>query len=546
MFAVADSLTPFDELRSYDQFSLSMLCQAATTDPNFRAILQHAFVTCVYDGRRLPFLSSHFSYQESYENDADSEEDFQMTTASTQLMLFLELTTFAELYSITPEEKRRDIAKRIAFKFFLPSKIGNSLEPPMFDFHHIVPDSDLRALEHALNDTEHPVGRSIFVPFQKAVMESLSGPPFLTFLISVECARMRAYLRNTAPFQSVCPGEIFSGVEHKDIAMENHLQYLLMYLICQVEREIGDEHDVLAGTNQERVVGAAGGVACAVYIKKRLLNAIEEIKKIVEADSRNDNDVPYHDLVEAMEVAWETFIAPGGGMLDNVANSAETDTELTKVREILSRVVSLSTDSSEKETVEALASSELIDALSSLADQLLHDYAVSTYSKFKEHRFHEWLCNELIIAKVDDTSEDTTTQDLKTGCISRLIRKAKLPSGISPHKPIRLEQGTSKNTMKCPNAEFAIVFGTDDGSGEVNPVPNPAMNRTDIRRYVCQAVTDDTDSPSASTFRVPQTLESYVTVPLLRQVPFSEYADDSRIRYVWLVLHGLHSRVYRN
>ncbi len=518
-----------------------MLCQAATTDSNFRAILQNAFVTCVYDGRRLPFLSSHFSYQESYEN-GESEEDFQMTTASTQLMLFLELTTFAELYSITPEEKRRDIAKRIAFKFFLPSKVGDSLEPPMFDFHHIVPDSDLRALEHALNDATHPVGRNVFVSFQKAVMETLSGPPFLSFLISVECARMRAYLRNTAPFHSVCPGEIFLGVENMDSAMENRLQYLLMYLICQVEREIGDDHDVLSGTNHERVMGAAGGVACAVYIKKRLLNAIEEVNKIVEqAESRNENDVPYYNLVEAMEVAWEAFIAPGGGMLDSVANSAESDAELKRVREILGRAVLPSTDSSEREKVVALASTELIEAFSSLSDQLLYDYAVTTYSKFKEHRFHEWLCNELVIGKADDAFEDTTTQELKTGCISRLIRKAKLPTGISPHTPIRLEQGASNNSLKCPNAEFAIVFGTDDGSGEVNPVPKPAMNRTDIRRYVCQAVTDDTDVSSAPTFRVPQTLESYVTVPLLRRVPFSEYADDSRIRYAWLVQHGLHS-----
>jgi hypothetical protein len=544
--------------RCYDQFSLSMLCQAATTDANFRAVLQNAFVTCVYDGRRLPFLSSHFSYQESFDNgdDSGSEADVQMTTASTQLMLFLELTTFIESYSITPDAKRRDIAKRIAFKFFLPTKIGNTLEPPMFDFHDIVPDSDLRALEHALNDAENPVGQNIFVPFQRAVMESLSGPPFLTFLISVECARMRAYLRNTAPFQTICPGEIFAGVEEKVANMENHLQYMALHLICQVEREIGDEHDGLNGDSQERVMGAVGGMACAVYIKTRLLNAIKAAKAADEAESSSDNDGPYYDLIEAMEVVWETFVAPAGGMLDNVSNSAETEIALKKVRELLNDAVlgyaSSSADASrDEETIKALTTAELVEAFSSLADHLLYDYSVNSYSKFKEHRFHEWLCNEVTAAEGDNEA----TLELQPGCIRRLIRKAQLPSGVSPHKPIRpsapqsapataspikgdttlrINEDSNNTATQCRNAEFAIVFGTDDGSGEVDPEPSPAMNRTDIRRYTCQAVVDDEVSPGASSFRVPQTLESYVTVPLLRHIPFAKSADDSRIRFVLL------------
>ena len=513
-----------------------MLCQAATADPSLRAVLQNAFVTCVYDGRRLPFLSSHFSYQDSFDrgDESGSEDDIQMTTASTQLMLFLELTTFMELFSLTPMAKARDIAKRIAFKFFLPSKIGNSLEPPMFDFHHIVLDADLRALEHALNDIEHPIGRDVFVPFQKAVMESLSGPPFLTFLISDECARMRAYLRNTAPFRAVPPGEAFSGMEKRNTNMENHFQFMLMHLICQLDKEIGDEHDALSGDSHERVVGAVGGVACAVYIKKRLLNVMAEATRTRQFQS-NDDDDPYNALIEAMEVVWEAFIAPGVGMLDSISNSNETDMALKKVRVILSATVATSSGSSacqNDEVVNALTSNDLIEAFSALSEQLLHDYATNTYSKFKEHRFHEWLCNEVIHAVGGDGKSEVTTPVLQAGCVRRLIRKAKLPSGVSPHKPIRPPAAQSEDgtVLKCRNAEFAIVFGTDDGSGEVEPVPNPAMNRTDIRRYVCEAVVDEEDSPSTASFRVPHTLESYVTVPLLRRIPFSGIADDGRIR----------------
>ena len=530
-----------------------MLCQAATADANFRAILQNAFVTCAIDGRRLPFLSAHLSFEESFDGDqsSDNGEDYQRTTASTQLMLFLELTTFMDLYSLTPETKRRDLAKRIAFKFFLPSKAGNTLVPPMFDFHHIVPDSDLRALEKALNDTEHPIGRDVFVPFQKSVMESLAGPPFLTFLLSDDCARMRGYLRNTAPFLSISPGDIFDGVVKDNSGTENNLQYLLMHLICQVEKEIGDEYDIVNGEHYERVIGAAGGVACAMYIKRRLSTVMNEAKKATEGDSSID-DGPFCDLVEAMELVWETFIAPGGGMLDGISNSNETEKCLDQVRELLSDAVKSSTSGREK-LLESLTSAELAEAFACLSDHLLYDYAVNTYSKFKEHRFHEWMCNEVNITdgESETTRAESKVPELQAGCIRRLLRKTKLPPGVSPHKPIRTSQQSSsietttidenepattprdrgkESLSKIQNAEVAVVFGTDDGSGD-NPVPNPAMDRTDLRRYVCQSVVLDNDTTSSSSFRVPQTLESYATVPLFRKIPFSDLTDDTRIRY---------------
>lgn len=530
-----------------------MLCKVADSDANFRAVLKNAFVTCVVDGRRLPFLSAHLSSEDYNEGNQSFEdgEDYQRTTSSTQLMLFLELTTFIELYSLTPETRLRDIAKRIAFKFFLPSTIGNSLEPPMFDFHHIVPDADLRALEKALNDAEHPIGRNIFVPFQNAIMESLSGLPFLTFLISDECARMRAYLRNVAPFRT---GVIFDGIsgDKKNAATENNLLYLLLHLICLLEKEIGDEHVDLNGDNHERVMGAVGGVACAVYIKRRLLKCMESAKKVSQPASEDD-DCPCGALIETTELVWETFIAPGGGMLDSIPNSNETDTCLKKVRNMLGTAVTTSecwSESNREALIASLSSAELMEAFAALSDNLLYDYAVSTYSKFKEHRFHEWMCNEVNLAKSDSELEGSNLE-LQPGCIGRLLRKAKLPPGVSPHKPIRSAQSSpSDETMMAvaaepasplkeertgiavsnmQNADFAIVFGTDDGLGEINPVPNPAMNRTDIRRYVCQAVVNKEDSPSAPQFRVPQTLESYVTVPPLRKTPFSSLADDTRV-----------------
>ena len=133
---------------------LSMMTNAAATTgmDMFRRVLQHAFVICALDGRRLPFLSRHFSTINSTDGDGEQihTEDTQMVNASVELMLFLELAAFVELYGATPKSRRRDIAKRIAFKFFLPSKIGNRVEKPMFDFSHLVEDNDMIALRDAL------------------------------------------------------------------------------------------------------------------------------------------------------------------------------------------------------------------------------------------------------------------------------------------------------------------------------------------------------------------------------------------------------------
>jgi hypothetical protein len=118
---------------------------AATGMENFRTILRHAFITCSLDGRRLPFLSRHFATINSTGDGEELKEsnDTQKTNASVELMLFLELAAFVELFGATPKSRRRDIAKRIAFKFFLAHKIGNRVEKPMFDFSHLVAEKEL-------------------------------------------------------------------------------------------------------------------------------------------------------------------------------------------------------------------------------------------------------------------------------------------------------------------------------------------------------------------------------------------------------------------
>jgi len=87
--------------------------------------------------------------------------DGQQKNLSTELMLFLELMSFVELYGATPLSRRRSIAKRIAEKFFLTKKIGKELQKPKFDFSHIVEKEALATLQKAIEQEEEIVQRSV-------------------------------------------------------------------------------------------------------------------------------------------------------------------------------------------------------------------------------------------------------------------------------------------------------------------------------------------------------------------------------------------------
>ncbi|KAI2491376.1 Rab guanyl-nucleotide exchange factor [Fragilaria crotonensis] len=441
---------------------------AATTGMgSFRMVLKHAFIICALDGRRLPFLSRHFATIKSSDDDGDliHTEDTQMVNASVELMLFLELAAFVELYGATPKSRRRDIAKRIAFKFFLPSKIGNRVEKPMFDFSHIVEEKDLTALRDLLlepggNDQAPYIHRGAFLPFQEAVVERLHGSPFISFLMSDECARMRGYLRDTAPYRTVSPGDIFHRVvaAEDDAHSVNHLLYNVVYLLCQRERETCGENDDIVGEKSSRVMGAAGGLCCAVFIKKTLLRIVESADVELDKEASLTSQV-FKDLRNAYEQAWQMFLSPHGGALELLSNSNETEDELATVQ---------------------------------------------------------------------------------------------LPSGISSHKPPRIPRRRTKDSetevnesqltespeivsssasaVSYPNAHFAIVFGTDDGTGMVDRSANPTLSQFDIRRYTCQQVLVDVEGRAQPALcRVPATIETYAILPLPQKSHFSQLENAGRV-----------------
>ena len=513
-----------------------MMSQAAATTgmDNFRALLRNAFINCALDGRRLPFLSQHFSELETFKSEEDNAEvnegeDRPETTPSTQLMLFLELISFVDLYGATPKNRRRDIAKRIAFKFFLPIKVGTRVEYPIFDFHDIVSRDELRALDDALR-SDSAIGAKIFLPFLNAVLESLCGAPFLSFLMSNECARMRGFLRNTAPYRTVLPGVIFRGVvlSQVDGGAHNHFLYNLMYLLCQREKEVCGENDELLGESSPRVLGAAGGVCCAVYIMREIQLMFDDVHSALEDLDDDEQLSPDSEavrlMIKTLEQLWEFFVAPGVGALEFLSNSSETDDALEVVRKRLKEAQSMDLAS----VGPFVVSNTVMFDMKNLARELIYDYSVNAYPKFREHPFHEWMCVE-VNKMVDDDEDVLHIPMLAPGCIARLVRRADLHSGVSAHRPSRGASRSGATDAKAvyPNAHHAIVFGSDDGCDHVERPDIPGLNRYDIRRYASQSVVLQGDTP---TCRVPPTIESYAIAQPFAATPFSRKPDNSRIR----------------
>ena len=550
----------------------------AASNDNFRATLRNAFLSCAVDGRRLPFFGRHLSIEQEMEQKEPASPSRQQqpdkNNPNALLMLFLELMNFSDLHGVTPVSRRRVIAQRIALKFFLPTKVkvgtGHRLEPPCFDLHHIVSDSVLRELENTLNDPLADIAQDLFLDFQHAVVDALCGTTFLLFLVSNQCARMRAYLRNVAPFVNVPLKPVFvalispSTAETSEATVhpgaKNYFLYQLIYMM-QLEKDptetLSTDNTTLLGRNGRRIVGAAGGLCCYIFIGRVMVPALQKLQKDYGngSDSTDGEEkiqvLDYEEIIESVGQFWEVFVAPGVGALENTWKSRETKEYLDMVRtrlrtirnEVLGNVDANSKDFLSQRNLnfakKFATDYDLLKEIKELADNLLFDYASNTHSKFREHVFHDWLCNELVKARKErakrgssETEEDAAQQlpDLPAGCIKRLLRKVDLPVGVSPHKPIhsggnaaQSKEG-SASEIGYPNADCGIVFGSMVGSDLAAQMMSPAMEHSDIRRYCCQNLSLDKEilPESFEEDMIPPTLESYAVLPPSRNTGFSE------------------------
>lgn len=532
--------------------SVLHLCQQAATDENFRNLLQHAFVLCAVDDRRLVFLSRHLGQQEE-------EDDRPFNSPSALLALFVEMINFADLYSLTPPPRRKHIANLIAHKFFLPTRLGHELVPPMFDFHQIVPDAALRSLEAALKAETVP--RDLFSDFCFAALESLASHPFLTFLVSPECSRMRAYLRHIAlfvrvPFQNVLKAlapDSGGAIEDSPDA-RNYFSHVLLYLLCRTDREgYGEHDDVLATGNGARCQDAAGSLCAALFVRHRLAGAVErarlQIRSVPDGsdtaildggDSGTDDD-PRTAVVAAWERLWEVFVAPYVGALALAPLSNEAAAYHSQ---LVADLRQIQIDGGGFDVVAGkLCDEELLRTAMQLADEIIYCYSVNLHPKFREHKFHEWLCAEQTQVRQLQESIVTVAEvpHLPAGCVKRLLQKATFPVGIAPHKPFVQAETTHEGPNVASHAEqvsaeCAVVFGTPVGLFDSNPALMDGSHDA-LRRYASELMYsgDPPDQNALTLEDVPPTLESYAVVPSLMESaprPFKHYRDGQWLRYV--------------
>lgn len=519
--------------RCNDDFDIEELLQAASENENFRNAIRNAFLTCALDSRRLPFLVRYLS--DTGEVDEHGTEGKLGPNA--QFMLFLELVSFLYLYDMTPPARLKEMASRIAYKFFLPTAVGSGLQPPLFDFHTIVPDSSLRHLEFVLSGKapNQSIPKDVFLDFLKAVVDSLTGAPFLSFLNSNQCARMRAFMRNTAPYVNLPLGQLTTDLvtKSKEPGSRNCFSYMLVFLLCQLEKEpIGEHKFSKEEVESKRILGASNDICCAIFIKRTFVPELEAIKKTFESKKTVDeNDAK--KVVALCERLWDMYVSE---VSELSAKCIEVQKSHSKVQTILEESVKDSTKAGNSGFAESILKSGILGEASTLADELLFNYASNVHVKFREHKVHELLCNELTKGMANQVlfSAKQEIPNLPQGCIKRLLRKAEFPDGVSSHKPFKAPVSEGSSEKPYPNAQYGVIFGTAIGPELASQMPVPGIESSDVRRYTCLPVSLDKEAKMDSLLDadaiLPPTFESYAVVPQKKPSPFSKVLSGTRIR----------------
>eukprot|EP00979_Chaetoceros_neogracilis_P016740 scaffold9279_cov200-Chaetoceros_neogracile.AAC.1 len=140
----------YSKQRNNQRASFSVMSAACQQDVNLQEILRRAFRICCVDNRRLPFLAAFLSNDDDFNISGNRPRDIpsEVTTASKRLMLYLELVSFRDLFSVASSQGRIDHAKLIVFKFLLSSES----EEPLFDLRPVFPKETLDHLRASMNN----------------------------------------------------------------------------------------------------------------------------------------------------------------------------------------------------------------------------------------------------------------------------------------------------------------------------------------------------------------------------------------------------------
>ena len=479
-------------------------------------------------------------------------------------MLYLELVSYRDLFAVATPRRRLDHAKLIASKFLIPqqSQGSNELNNPLFDLRPMFPVEVLTTIQESMTETIGldflQVGLNFFQEIESCIEDSLAGAKFASFLLSDECARMRAYMRGTSPYidppleSIVCESSLDSSPEYS--AGRNHLEFILVYLLCQKENDALDKNydkEVYA-KDPKRLMGSAGGLSCAVFISRVLLPAMDKATKQLAGytGSESENKV-FGTLISTFEKFWESFIAPDGGVLDSASYSNETYDIIEQMRETMLKAANPPEETKKEDRLVVITRSfaldeDFIQSLSRLRDELLYGYYVNNHSKYRAHAIHEWMCGEANDALQKSSSDENKIDTVKfeaiprlsNGSISRLVRRIELPEGISRHCPVHKPQNQSLKkkqieSAKCNfNADFAIVFTSDTSDpSESESSEHPhiqqimSFDQSSLQRAACVPLSDHAKHQMEKLSLeqiLPATLVSYAMIPTFKNRPFKE------------------------
>ena len=566
-----------------------------------------ALIHICLDPRSSPFLVAHMEFEDKKAvearkqavkemglppSDVDEELD-RRNSAAILLEYYLELLSYLVIIDATPAGRRTEIEIRLADSF---RDLTTS---------NLLTDRDtLAEVKSTLDDmlvkgSAKKVDADFLAKLRIMTGKSIAvSPQFVTFLLGDQCARMRAYLHKTTPYVNVPLSPLVDGAisvrrsktpSTNAAHAHNHLLFAMLHLICRYEIDEDCEEAKqgfpIPEKDRRRIAGSAGGLACALFIRGTMLPCIDEAEKSLaerdsdgadcEKQSKEEEQACYKSLISSCEQLWESYVAPAGGILDDIIfDDTERATCLVNdVRRALVAAISVGDRPKgvvEKATVgdddrglkvvrAVVSSTELKVSLSKLAEELVHDYAVAIQPEYRKHMFHEWVCGEVqrwAQKEAKSPPDYSGTGDalskgiylLSDGSITRLMRRVELPKGVSQHRPqriastsivpppkIKADNDTAGQPPHSPqrniNAEYAIVFGNDEGMDSTGRVLDPslAVDFGAVRRFACVKLRGQADEPSLDEDDIPPTLENYAVVPPIRELPFADIIDEGRL-----------------
>jgi hypothetical protein len=587
-----------DESQSITSKSLtplpSKLARAAFLNPNFRNTLHEAFKECCNDPRKANFLEHFYSeFRTKKEAEAKSKErdnghkngdvleDVNDATTSTNqrklLDIYLALVKFRDEATVCSTIQLLETARGIAIQF-LPDDIDSNLTLPEYVAHLAFGGAEkLQALKRALNDEDEFFEDAQHDGFyhvreQLGVFLSMQQH-FLSFLVSDDCARMRAYLRGTSPFVCVEPSML---LENTAVA-SNFLMYAILHLICMKEPtdsvDSSDEYGnyikmdtmVLNQRGGRRVAGAASILACPIFILRTLNGSIQQAAEGLVEDEMmgsNNNLSLYETLARNIHILWENFVSPMCGALALCSLSDETQCALDAIRCLLESILNVSSQTryyapiASSSLAKSLTSEEFLSALQNLCDCLIHDYCRMLFPNFRRHIFHEWALTEAALNspqpaeapnKLNEYLIQRSFNELPKGYSKKTLRQIDLPRGLSLHLPGSSKQNIPseedcESVSEClHHADVAIVFGKQDSEDDLPKAASDlsadsTVSQSNIHRHACSSLHNSMSSRTnvLTPADIPDTFEEYLGSPPFRDRPFKGMLrkdDNNRMRY---------------